>query len=135
MSFDPNLPADDTEVEAPELRAQFNALKALIDAVPAGAPGPEGPQGPPGPQGDPGPQGPEGTGLPGPQGETGPPGPQGPPPDSDTVMTAVGTALAGTALNPTLTPLSLTISDPPTQAEVQSVLDLVNTLIGQLRRG
>lgn len=32
MPFDPNLPADHSEIVAAELRNQFNALKALIDA-------------------------------------------------------------------------------------------------------
>jgi hypothetical protein len=34
MSYDPNLPVNSTKVRASELRAQFNGLKALIDAVP-----------------------------------------------------------------------------------------------------
>ncbi len=75
MAFDPALPLPDSEIESAELRSQFNGLKTLIDAVPAGPAGPEGPQGPqgePGPAGDPGgPPGPEGP--PGPQGDPGPP--------------------------------------------------------------
>lgn len=61
MPFDPAFPADDAIAYADEQRAQFNALKALIDAanahlaalaaqiaaIPAGAPGPQGPPGPP----------------------------------------------------------------------------------------
>jgi hypothetical protein len=35
MSFNPNLPANNSPVVAAELRNQFNALKALNDAVPA----------------------------------------------------------------------------------------------------
>ena len=42
MPFDPTLPLDNSIVEADELRDQFNALKALIDAIPAGPPGPQG---------------------------------------------------------------------------------------------
>ena len=34
MSYDPNLPVNSTKVRASELRAQFNGLKDLIDAVP-----------------------------------------------------------------------------------------------------
>lgn len=49
MPFNPNLPIENTLGDAAEMRAQFNGLKDLIDAIPAG---------PPGPQGDPGPQGP-----------------------------------------------------------------------------
>ncbi len=33
MPFDPNLPASNTRVRSEELRAQFNALKAFIDAA------------------------------------------------------------------------------------------------------
>jgi hypothetical protein len=32
MAFNPNLPANNAEVVSAELRNQFNALKALIDA-------------------------------------------------------------------------------------------------------
>jgi len=52
MSFDPNLPANNTPNSSAEMRAQLQGLKALIDAIPAGPPGPPGPpgiQGPPGP--------------------------------------------------------------------------------------
>jgi hypothetical protein len=49
--------------------------------------------------------------------------------------TAIPTAIGGTAQNPTsITPLSLSISDPPTQAEVQSIVDAYNTLISALQR-
>ena len=33
MSFDPNIPADNTKAKASEMRDQFNALKALIDTL------------------------------------------------------------------------------------------------------
>ena len=39
MSFDPTKPVDASQVVAAELRGQFNALKALLDAQPAGASG------------------------------------------------------------------------------------------------
>jgi hypothetical protein len=68
MSFNPNLPLDDSLLIAGEMRSQFTGLKTLIDNVPAGPPGPQGPQG------EQGPEGPQGE--PGPQGD---PGPQGPP--------------------------------------------------------
>ena len=61
MSFNPNLPLDDSLMVAGQMRSQFNGLKTLIDNVPAGPPGPQGPAGPDGPMG---PAGPEGaTGL------------------------------------------------------------------------
>ena len=41
--FDPTKPLDGAHATAAALRDQFNGLKALIDAVPAGPPGPEGP--------------------------------------------------------------------------------------------
>lgn len=64
MPFNPNIPADDSLIEAPQMRSQFSSLKTLIDNVPAGprgpqgVPGPDGPQGAQGPQGNDGPQGP-----------------------------------------------------------------------------
>ena len=36
--FDPNLPAPNSRIRSAELRDQFNGLKELIDAVPAGTP-------------------------------------------------------------------------------------------------
>ena len=83
MSFNPNLPLDDSLMVAGEMRNQFNGLKTLIDEVPAGPQGPVGPMGPAGPEGAAGPQGPEGPqgpsgGPPGPEGPQGPQGPQGP---------------------------------------------------------
>jgi hypothetical protein len=35
MPFNPNLPVEGTPVDAAEMRAQLNALKALIDAKPS----------------------------------------------------------------------------------------------------
>lgn len=40
MAFDPNRPTEHSLADAGELRAQLNGLKELIDAVPAGPPGP-----------------------------------------------------------------------------------------------
>ena len=83
MPFNPNQPQAGEEIDAVQLRNQFNGLKTLIDDVPAGPPGPEGPQGPMGPQGYDGQTGPQGAtgaqGEPGPQGAQGPQGVQGPP--------------------------------------------------------
>ena len=42
MPFDPTLPINNTVIDADELRAQFNGLKTLIDAVPAGPAGSAG---------------------------------------------------------------------------------------------
>jgi hypothetical protein len=43
MPFNPNIPTELTIADAAQMRAQFNGLKALIDAVPASPPGPQGP--------------------------------------------------------------------------------------------
>ena len=42
---------------------------------------------------------------------------------------ATSAAVAGTAQNPSLGPVSLALSDPPTRAEVQVLLDAFNTLL------
>jgi hypothetical protein len=60
-------------------------------------------------------------GAPGATGDPGPPG--------EVTQSTLDTAIATTALNPAaLSPLSLTISDPPTQAEVQTLLNAHNAL-------
>ena len=51
MSFDPTKPVNDTSMDADEMRAQLNGLKALIDNVPAGPPGRDGVDGSPGTNG------------------------------------------------------------------------------------
>jgi hypothetical protein len=38
MPFDPNQPQENTDLDAAQVRAQLNALKALIDAIGGGAP-------------------------------------------------------------------------------------------------
>ena len=75
MSFNPNLPFDDSEMDAGEMRSQFTGLKNLIDNAPAGPQGAAGPAGAQGPAGLQGPVGPAGPA--GPQGEQGPHGEQG----------------------------------------------------------
>ena len=45
MPYDPNFPPHNADLISAEFRAQFNGIKALIDAVPAGPPGPQGTQG------------------------------------------------------------------------------------------
>lgn len=69
--------------------------------------------------GMPGPQG-----IPGNDGGQGPEGPQGPPGPQD---------LSG-AVNPNIINLDLTASDPPTQSELQRVIDKLNELMNALRR-
>lgn len=92
MPFDPNIPLEFTLADAAQMRAQFNGLKDLIDAVsgitavqvdgvttlPAGSQATVSlqltgntlhftfgiPEGPPGSQGEPGIQGPPGTNAP-----------------------------------------------------------------------
>ena len=125
------------------------------DAGPQGETGPAGPQGEQGPQGPPGPTfgsaqvqststllpgnnveascyfDPTGTvyfnfGIP--TGAAGPQGPQGPPGEVTTFQ--LNEAIATTARNlNTVTPLSFSISDPPTQAEVQALLNKINEII------
>ncbi len=44
------------------------------------------------------------------------------------------TSIANTAQNPNLSTLSIALSDPPTRAEVQQMLDFLNTLLTQITR-
>ena len=141
MPFDPSLPAPNSDLTSQVMRDQFNALHALITPGPAGPPGPQGPVGPQGPQGPQGAQGEQGLqgepgtpgGPPGPQGEVGPTGPQGP--QGEVSQSTLDAAIAGTARNPnTIAALNITISDPPTQAEVQAILDAHNALLAALLR-
>jgi len=60
MSFDPTKPQPQTEIDANELRAQFNGLKSIIDALPPGQQGPPGAQGVKGNTGDKGDKGDKG---------------------------------------------------------------------------
>ena len=116
MAFDPTKPADSTRVKADELRNQFNGLKALIDVIPDGPPGPQGPAG--------------AVGGPGPEGPQGPQGPVG-----EVSQSALNSAIMDTAHNPTsISTLSLTISDPPTKAEVEAILGAYNSLVAALQR-
>lgn len=85
MAFDPNLPQENTPLDAGEVRDNFNALKVLIDAVPAGptgATGATGLAGATGPQGVLGATGTTGVagamGAVGSTGTTGAQGAQGP---------------------------------------------------------
>ncbi|MBI5822086.1 MAG: hypothetical protein HZA88_24195 [Verrucomicrobia bacterium] len=220
MPFDPNLPADNSPLNAAEMRGQLTGLKADIDSIPVGPQGPPGSKGDKGDPGNAGPAGPAGSdGAPGPQGPAGEPGPagppgpnftmrgdwepwnsynsgdlvtyngnvyvsfqdgvSGPPPDQDNrwkPLTIVGPtgatggqgpqgepgavgpagndgapgpagppgevtaqqladAINGTSSNSNgIATLSLIVSDPPTQSEVQAVANKIDELIGALRR-
>jgi hypothetical protein len=145
MPFNPSLPQPDDDLDADLVRAQLNGLKDLIDDVPAGPEGPPGPAGPPGEtgptggQGEPGPGGPPGeTGGAGPQG---PAGPQGEPGEvtaaqlTEGMNTATQNALAFSSANTNAVPLlNITVSDPPTQVEMQAIANKLDELILALRR-
>ena len=95
MAFDPTQPGDFGEIDAAQLRSQFNALKAEVDAVPAG-----------------------------------PPGPPGEVSAEDLVAERIHHAV-----NPTgVSVLGLSVSDPPTQSEMQALASKVDELIAALRR-
>ncbi len=147
MPFDPNLPQENTEIDAAQMRSQLNSLHDEITAIPAG---------PPGPQGDPGPQGPpfasavvdgvttlpplagatvtitfDGTtvhfdfGIP-----TGVPGEVSTAQLNDAVSSALSSALANSSANTNaVVPLSLVPSSPPTQSDLQAVINKLNELI------
>ena len=111
MPFDPTKPDDLSEIVAAQLRNQFNALKALIDA---GLPGPQGPQGLPG-----------APGADGADGEV----------TNADLAAAIAAALLDTARNPTgVALLPIPPNDPPTRADLLAVIDKLNELITALRR-
>ncbi len=100
MAFNPNLPADHTEVLSPELRDQFNALKALNDAQAAQISALQ-------------------TAL-------------NAKPSMDDVNAAINENSA--ANSDSVFYLQLAPSDPPTQSDVQAVVDRMNELITALNR-
>jgi len=60
-------------------------------------------------------------------------GADGPP--GEVTQAVLDAAIAGTAQNPSgIAPLALTISDPPTQGEVQAIMDAYNALLAALQR-
>lgn len=162
MPFDPTLPTANSPLSSAVMRDQLNALYDLTQSGvpgPQGPPGPEGPAGPTGATGDPGPQGPQGppfanavvdstttlpagsdatvsTGFDGvnvhfafgiPRGDQGAPG--------EVTTAQLDSAIATTARNPSSqSPFTLPISDPPTQAEVQALVDAHNALLAALLR-
>ena len=116
MPFDPTKPAFGSPDSSAEMRAQLNGIKDLIDAVPAGPQGNPGPQGPPGVDGMPGAQGPPGM-------------------DGEVSSSALSSAIGGTSSNSdAVALLALAVSDPPTQAEMQSLANKLDELISALRR-
>lgn len=124
MPFDPTKPANNSPNSSAEMRAQFTSLKALIDAIPAGPQGPPGPEGPAGPAGGP----------PGPQGPEGPQGVPGEVTQTD-LNNAVLNMLGQSSNNSNgVGTLAITISDPPTQGEVQQIATKLDELINTLRR-
>ncbi len=164
MPYDPAFPPTNALLVSAQFREQFNGLHSLIQSIPIGAQGPQGPQGPagadgaqgpPGPngpggsqgetgpaglQGPVGPQGPDGpqgpAGATGGDGPTGPQGPQGPAGAPGEVTTGqLNTAIATTSANTNAVgTLSLTVSDPPTQGEMQLLANKLDELILALRR-
>lgn len=52
----------------------------------------------------------------------------------DNAGTALDAGIAGTAQNPSMGTLSIALSDPPTRAEVQQILDAFNALLNQIIR-
>jgi len=146
MAFDPTKPVQGSEIDANELRNQFNSLKALIDAVPAGPPGPAGPEGPAFSSVQ---IGTVTTGAPGTPAEasvatfgnnveisfTIPAGQPGPGVSFDDMTSAIGLAISGTARNPmTVSDLFLSPTDPPSQADLLTVIAKINELLAALRR-
>ena len=49
-------------------------------------------------------------------------------------IAALQVALGGTAQNPSLGTLSLSLDDPPNRPQVQAMLDQLNTLLNQITR-
>ena len=107
MVFNPNLPVDDSALDAAEMRGQLNALKALNDAqqatIDAQAAQIAALQ----------------TAL-------------NAKPSMDDVNAAI---VANAAANPTdITYTQMVPSDPPTKSDLQTVIELLNSLITTLKR-
>jgi len=52
----------------------------------------------------------------------------------DNVEVELNNAIAGTAVNPAVNPLGQSISNPPTQAQVQAIQNKLNELINAITR-
>ena len=100
MSFDPNLPANNSPIVSAELRNQFTALKSLIDAQAAQI-----------------------ADL---QSQL----------NQKVAMADVTAAIqqGASANSNDVTTFTDTFSDPPTEAEMQALVDKLNELINQLRQ-
>ena len=93
--------------------------------------GAQGPQGNNGSDGGQGPQGPQGNN--GSDGAQGPQGPQGNP--GEVSNADLTTAMGSTSSNTNaVSQLGLTVSDPPTQSEMQTIANKLDELIAALRR-
>lgn len=150
MLFDPTYPHEYDALDAAPMRAQLNALHDEITSIPQGPPGPEGPQGLPGEQGPPFASALVDSVITLPPGENAtvtvtfdwtnvhftfaiPRGADGAP--GEVTIAQLDSAIAATARNPTgVSPLTQSISDPPTQAEVQAIQDAYNALLGAVVR-
>ncbi len=119
MPYDPTFPTASTKAPSAQMRAQLNALFALIET---GTIGPAGPAGEPGPQGEPGPPGDPG----GPQGEPGPAGPPG-----EVTEEQLNTAIAGTSAN---TDAVATLDTPFADPDLEALRAKLNDLILAARR-
>jgi len=98
MPFDPAKPANNSPLVSAEMREQFNALNDKIDSTLPGPEGPAGPQGPPG----------EVTNQ----------------QLSDAMNQAVYQATVGSSANTnSVQVLTIQISSPPTQGDVQAFMD------------
>ena len=134
-------------IRAGEMRAQFLGLKALVDAVPAGPAGPPGPEGPAFSNVqiggvttvDSGTSAAASVSVFGNTVELSFSIPKGEPGISGVTSEDVASALVNERINHAQNPtsvamLGLTISDPPTKAEVEAVMGKVNELISALQR-
>jgi hypothetical protein len=140
--FDPTYPPANAELLSAPMRNQFNALKALIDAIQTlTAAQVDGVTTLP--PGDPAAASVTviGTTLHFtfqlPQGAAGTQGPPGEVTQSalDAAVFSLGEQISQCALDPiSVGPLFPTVSDPPTQAEVQSIADRLDELIGAIKR-
>jgi len=54
--------------------------------------------------------------------------------NANAATNALDSAINGTAVNPSVTTLSQTISNPPTQAQVQAIQNKINELITAITR-
>ena len=140
MAFDPNLPQENTPLDAAQMRSQLNGLKAFIDAIltvtaaqvdavntlPPGDPASAG------------------VGISGgtlhltfdiPAGQSGPPGEVTTTQMDAAISSALATAIQGTAQNPgSVQPLSVNYQDPVTASDLNQVKDKLNELIAALYR-